>query len=77
MLNKIKLVGKIILANKEGLRKEISPEKKSVFFSVLVSNPLRCVARDQVIEKLELFQTDDLVGVKGYFRNEKESAITW
>ncbi|CAI2172562.1 17523_t:CDS:10 [Funneliformis geosporum] len=64
-----------------GLRKETEGEgsKSVAFFSVLVINPtgslttLRCVARGQVMNDLDSLENDDLVEVKGYIRNEKES----
>ncbi|CAG8476650.1 877_t:CDS:1 [Ambispora leptoticha] len=75
MLNKIKIVGKILpieLKNKE------EKDDLILYFSLLVPSPsnsstiLRCVAQGENAKKIEVeVKKDEILEVKGYLRNEK------
>jgi len=75
MLNKIKLIGKVLpfeTKEKEEKRELI------IYFSLMVPNPngsttvLRCVTQGETAKKLkEELQENDIVEARGYLRNEK------
>ena len=78
MLNKIKLVGKVLPI--ESKQKEEREKIEPIFyFSLLVPTPsgsltiLRCLAQGEKAEEMEReIRGDDILEVKGYLRNEKQ-----
>jgi len=77
MLNKIKIVGKILSV--EVKVKEEEEKNESIFyFSLLVPSPsgsltiLRCVAQGETAKSIEKeIKQDEILEVKGYLRNER------
>ncbi len=76
MLNKIKLVGKVLPIE---IKERENGEKKVpiIYFSLLVPNPsnsitiLRCIAQGEVAEKIENeIKDNEVLEVRGYLRNE-------
>jgi len=80
MLNKIKIIGKVLPINTKD--KEEREKNESIFyFSLLVPTPsssltiLRCIVQGEKAEEIEReIRTDEILEVKGYFRNEKEKS---
>jgi len=83
MLNKIKLVGRLLPVEIKEKRNDFEYSKSpKIYFSLLVSNPsnsitvLRCITKDELankISKLSINKDPQTVEVKGYLRNEKNS----
>jgi hypothetical protein len=77
MLNKIKIVGKVLpIETKEKEKRE--KNERVFYFSLLVPNPsgsltiLRCAAQREVAEVIEKeIKQDEIIEVRGYLRNEK------
>src|SRR5437764_3980935 len=75
MLNKVKLIGKVLpLKIKE---KEEKRELK-IYFSLEVPNPsnattiLRCVSQGEIAERIQKeLQEGDIAEIRGYLRNER------
>lgn len=75
MLNKIKLVGKVLPIE---IKERENREKKLpiVYFSLLVPNPsgsitiLRCVAQGEIAERIENEVKEEVLEIRGYLRNE-------
>jgi single-stranded DNA-binding protein len=86
MLNKINVIGKILINNEKKIDNFSISETNDrenirepwLYFSLLVSTPsdsitvLRCVAQGEIIKKIEDSEENDIVEVKGYLRNEKD-----
>jgi len=77
MLNKIKIVGKVLSAEVKNKEEEVKNEP-IFYFSLLVPNPsgsltiLRCVAQGETAKDIEKsIKSDEILEVKGYLRNEK------
>jgi len=82
MLNKIKIIGKVLPIDIKERNNEEEREKiESIFyFSLLVPSPsgsltiLRCIAQGEKAEEIEReVKEDDVLEIKGYLRNEKSS----
>ncbi|WNE41083.1 MAG: Single-stranded DNA-binding protein [Mycoplasmataceae bacterium] len=87
MLNKINVIGKILinnekksdnLYNSESINDRENNKEPWLYFSLLVSTPsdsitiLRCMAQGELVKKIEDSKENDIVEVKGYLRNEKD-----
>src|SRR5689334_5203920 len=80
MLNKIKIVGKILSAEVKNKEEEVKNET-IFYFSLLVPSPsgsltiLRCVAQGETAKEIEKeIKQDEILEVKGYLRNEKSGS---
>jgi single-stranded DNA-binding protein len=79
MLNKIKIVGKVLPIDiKERDKEEREKNERIFYFSLLVPNPsgsltiLRCIVQGEKAEEIEKeIREDEILEIKGYLRNEK------
>jgi len=79
MLNKIKIVGKVLSAEAKIKEKEERDKNELIsYFSLLVPTPsgsltiLRCVAQGEIAKNIEKeIKQDETLEIKGYLRNEK------
>src|SRR6185437_442810 len=76
MLNKIKLIGKVLPLE---IKEKEEEKGLMVYFSLLVPNPsgsitiLSCMVKGETAEKIvKELQEDDIAEVRGYLRNEKD-----
>jgi len=80
MLNKIKIIGKVLPIDIKEKNQEERDKNESIFyFSLWVTNPsgsltiLRCVAQGEKAEEIEReVKGDEVLEIKGYLRNEKD-----
>jgi ribosomal protein S6 len=77
MLNKIKIVGKVLPAELK-IKEEERKNEPILYFSLLVPSPsgsltiLRCVSQGETAKDIEKeIKQDEILEVKGYLRNEK------
>lgn len=75
MLNKIKIIGKVLPVKKK--EKDSEKSEPTSYLSLLVPNPsgsltiLRCVVQGEKVEEIEReIQEDEVLEIKGYLRNE-------
>lgn len=79
MLNKIKIIGKVLpIDAKEKAKEEIEKVESIFYFSLLVPSPsgsltiLRCIAQGEKAEEIEgKIREGEVLEIKGYLRNEK------
>src|SRR5215204_6207066 len=76
MLNKIKIVGKILSVE---VKEKVEQKESICYLSLLVPSPsgsltiLRCVAQGETVKRIEKeIKQDEIFEVKGYLRNERE-----
>jgi hypothetical protein len=77
MLNKIKIVGKVLPTIQ--IKEKSEPRGLLVYFSLLVNNPngvqtvLRCHANGEIATKIEAeVREEEILEVRGYLRRERE-----
>src|SRR5438876_821871 len=75
MLNKIKVIGKILPLK---VKESAEFESEKVYFSLLVINPsgsntiLRCIAYREIAEKIKAeINGEEIIEIHGYLQNEK------